>query len=77
MFGVLWVYALLQYKSKPLFLQRAFLITPFFIAAHLVAGIITEVRLMLPLGFIVIPMALFYIYPDVSQTLSSETRRKG
>jgi hypothetical protein len=77
MFGVLWVYALLQYRSKPLFLQRAFLITPFFIAAHLVAGIITEVRLMLPLGFIVIPMALFYIYPNVSERSPVESQPRA
>jgi hypothetical protein len=76
-FGVLWIYALLQYERKPLFLKRAFLMIPFFLAAHLVAGIITEVRLMLPLGFIIIPMALFYIYPDVSQTSPPETRQDG
>jgi len=76
-FGVLWVYALLQYDRKPVFLKRAFLITPFFIAAHILAGIITEIRLMLPLSFIVIPMALFYIYPDVSRSLPLETRQKN
>jgi hypothetical protein len=77
LFGVLWAYALLHYQSKPLFLKRAFLMTPFFIAAHLAAGIITEVRLMLPLGFIVIPMALFYIYPEVSQSSTLETPQRG
>jgi len=76
-FGILWVYALLQYERKPAFLKRAFLITPIFIVAHLVAGIIHEVRLMLPLSFIVIPMALFYIYPDVSQNSRLETAQRG
>jgi hypothetical protein len=60
-----------------LFLKRAFLITPFFIAAHLAAGMLTEVRLMLPLGFIVIPMALLYIYPEVSQSSPLETPQKS
>jgi hypothetical protein len=77
-FGFLWVYALLRYESKPLFLRRAFLMIPFFIAAHVVTGIITEVRQMLPLGFIVIPMALYYIYPNVPEhtPLESQPRAK-
>jgi hypothetical protein len=76
-FGVLWVYALLRYKSKPLFLRRAFLMIPFFIAAHVVTGIITEVRQMLPLGFIVIPMALYYIYPGVPETSPLEIQQSA
>lgn len=63
-FGVLWIYAFLQYRRKPLFLKRASLMIPFFIVAHLVTGIFDEVRQMLPLSFIVIPMALFYVYPE-------------
>jgi hypothetical protein len=76
-FGVLWVYALLRYERKPLFLRRAFLMIPFFIAAHVVTGIITEVRQMLPLGFIVIPMALYYIYPNVSEHSPLESQPKA
>jgi len=64
-FGVLWVYAFLRYGKKPLFLKRASLMMPYFIAAHLLTGIIFEIRQMLPLSFIVIPMALFYIYPPL------------
>ena len=63
-FGVFWFYALMDYKTKPLFLRRAALMVPFFIIAHLVTGIIAEVRQMLPLGFIIIPMALFYLFPQ-------------
>jgi hypothetical protein len=75
-FGILWVYALLRYESKPLFLRRAFLMIPFFIAAHVVTGIITEVRQMLPLGFIVIPMALYYIYPRAPVDSPPETHQR-
>ena len=76
-FGILWVYALLQYQRKPLFLRRAFLMIPFFLAAHVVTGILTEVRQMLPLGYIVIPMALYYIYPGVSRYSSSEIQQRA
>jgi hypothetical protein len=62
-FGVFWLFAFLGYPRKPLFLQRTALMIPFFIAAHLLAGMINEVRLMLPLSFIIIPMALFYLFP--------------
>ena len=71
-FGVLWVYAFLRYGKKPLFLKRASLMMPFFIAAHLFTGIIVEIRQMLPLSFIVIPMALFYIYQDLADAEVSE-----
>lgn len=62
-FNVFWIYAFFKYKRKPLFLQRASLMIPFFIVVHLFTGIIHEVRQMLPLSFIIIPMAMFSIYP--------------
>lgn len=62
-FGAFWLYALMSFRGKPLFLQRVSLIIPFFILAHLITGVIYEVRQMVPLGFIVIPMAMFYLFP--------------
>lgn len=62
-FGAFWVYAFLKYSNKPLFLRRAALMIPFFIFAHLLTGRIHEVRQMLPLSFIIIPMAFFYLFP--------------
>lgn len=72
-FAVFWIYAFIQYKEKPLFLKRASLMVPFFIVAHLLTGIIKEVRQMLPLSFIIIPMALFYIYPFKARQDSSKS----
>jgi len=73
-FGVFWLYAFLRYSKKPLFLRRAALTIPLFIVPHLLATIIAEVRLMLPLSFIVIPMALFYLFPPASdETASSQS----
>lgn len=62
-FGAFWVYAFLRFKEKPLFLRRASWMIPVFIGAHLVTGVIHEVRQMLPLSFIIIPMAFFFVFP--------------
>jgi len=62
MYGVLWVYAVLGYRSSPRFLQRAAWMIPLFILAHLITGIIKESRQMVPLAPIIIPMAWFYLF---------------
>lgn len=62
-FSAFWVLAILGYSKSPLFFRKVFWIVPFFIAGNLITGIISESRQMIPLGFIIIPMALFYIYP--------------
>lgn len=61
-FNVFWLYAFFQWKDKPLFLKRISLIIPIFIIIHLITGIFIEVRQMIPLSFIIIPMALFYLF---------------
>lgn len=66
-FGAFWIYACLRLKDKPLFLRRASVIIPLFILGHFLTGIIYEVRQMLPLGFLIIPMALSYIFPVSTQ----------
>jgi hypothetical protein len=63
-FGMFWLYAILAHRGKPRFLRRAAWMIPVFILAHFVGGMISEVRLMLPLGFVVIPLALFYLFPE-------------
>ena len=65
-FGAFWLFAFLQYSRKPLFLRRAALMVPLFILANMLTGIILEVRQMLPLSFIIVPLALFYLFPDTS-----------
>lgn len=62
-FGTLWLFAMLDFRRKPLFLLRAALMIPLFLAAHLITGIISETRQLLPLSFIIIPMAFFYLFP--------------
>jgi hypothetical protein len=38
------------------------------------AGIFDEVRLMLPLSFIIIPMALFYLFPNETRRTATEAK---
>jgi len=66
-FGAFWLFAFLCYGKKPLFLRRAALIIPPFILIHMVFGIISEVRLMMPLSFLIIPMAFFYLFPETQK----------
>ncbi len=65
-FGAFWILALIGFRRQPLFLRQAGLMVPFFVGAHLVTGIVSEVRQMLPLGAIVIPMGLYYLFPPGS-----------
>jgi hypothetical protein len=59
----LWVYALLGLRRKPRFMRRATVVVPFFVLGHLLTGVIGEVRQMVPLGFVLIPSALWYLAP--------------
>ena len=63
-FGALWVYAFLKYARKPLFLRRAALMIPLFVLGHFLTGRIHEVRQFVPLSFLIIPMAFFYLFPE-------------
>jgi hypothetical protein len=60
-FNLMWLLAILFFKQKPLFIQRALLSIPLFIFPHMITGIISEIRQMIPLSFIIIPASLFTI----------------
>lgn len=60
-FGAFWLFAFLRNSQKPLFLRRAWMMIPIFIIIHFLTGITKEVRQMLPLSFVIIPMALFFL----------------
>ena len=72
-FGAFWLYAFLNCGKKPLFLRRAALMIPLFILAHLLTSIFAEVRLMLPLSFLLIPMAFFYLFPENQETVDESS----
>lgn len=61
LFGAFWIYAAWQWKHEEPYLKRVSLIIPLFLAAHLFTGVIFEVRQLLPLSFILIPMAMHFI----------------
>lgn len=61
-FGAFWVFAFRKFADQPLFLRRAALVVPLFILVHLLTGLIFEVRQMLPLAYIIVPMALCTLF---------------
>lgn len=72
-FGLLWIFAYLRFKDKPLFLRRASLMVPLFIVCHLITGRIEEVRQMLPLAFIIVPMGMIYMFPELKNDNCEES----
>ncbi len=62
LFHIFWVLAFLKMKDKPRFLQRALWTVPLFIIPHMITGIISETRQMLPLTYIIFPSALLYLF---------------
>jgi hypothetical protein len=62
-FSLLWIYAAIGYKKSPLFLKAMFWIMPLFVAAHLITGLFDESRQLIPMGFILIPMSFFLLFP--------------
>lgn len=66
-FNVFWIYAFLNLKQRPLFLKRAVFIIPIFVGIHLLTGIISEVRQMLPLSFVIIPLSLGFLFAPKEQ----------
>lgn len=63
-FNVLWIYALLRLFEKPRFVRSTLWLLPAFIIPHMITGIILEVRQMIPLAYVVIPAAFFWIFRD-------------
>jgi hypothetical protein len=66
-FSIFWLLAIVGLFVSPRFLRRVFWITPFFLAGNLITGKIIETRQMIPLGFILIPLALFVMVPEAGQ----------
>jgi hypothetical protein len=64
LFGALWILAFMDLKNMPRFLRRAALFVPLFVIVHLLAGNIAEARLMLPMAFLIIPMAFFSLFRE-------------
>ena len=63
LYGPLWVFAYLGWSRKPRFVRATLLMAPLFVAAHLITGIIAEPRQMVPLAYVFVPAAFFWLFP--------------
>jgi hypothetical protein len=63
-FGALFLYAYLHWSRKPRFLRAALLMVPLFVLSNFITGIISEVRQMVPLAYVIIPAAFFWLFED-------------
>jgi hypothetical protein len=63
-FNLFWIYAYLKISDKPRFVRATLWLVPPFVLAHLVTGITSEVRQMIPLAFVVLPAGLCWLFPQ-------------
>ena len=64
--GAVWLFAVLGFARAPAFVRRAAIVIPIYLAAIAVWGIWWEVRLLMPLYPLVVPLALSYLFPPSS-----------
>ncbi len=77
LFGALWVYAYLSWTRKPRFLRAALLMVPLFALSNLITGIISEARQMIPLAYVIIPAAFFWLFAnEIASPSTSEIGSK-
>lgn len=61
-FGAFWIFAVAGFRRAPEFVKRTALVAPPYLAAAAVWGIWYEVRVLMPLYAIVIPLGLSFLY---------------
>ncbi len=71
LFGVLWLYAYLGWARKPRFLRAGLLMVPLFVLSNLITGIISEARQMVPLAYVIIPAAFFWLFEEEAEPAES------
>ncbi len=64
LFGVLWLYAYQSRARKPHFLRAGLLMVPLFVLSNLITGIVSEARQMVPLAYVIIPAAFFWLFEE-------------
>jgi len=74
LYSVFWLYALLGYRRSGLFLQRALWVVPLFLLPHLITSKMNEPRDMLPLGFVLVPMGLNFLFSRVDSSCKRPPR---
>jgi hypothetical protein len=68
--GAWWIFALLGFRHAPQFIKRMIFIIPLYLITVLVWGVWYEVRLLMPLYPIIVPLGLSFLYRRESQTLT-------
>lgn len=63
-FGAFWLFAALGFRRAPAFVKRTVLLAPAYLVAVALWGIWYEVRLLMPLYAIVVPLGLSFLYLD-------------
>jgi len=64
--GAIWLFAVLGFARAPLFARRAAAVIPIYAGAIVVWGIWWEVRLLMPLYPLVLPLALSYLFSPLA-----------
>lgn len=62
--GGLWVFALLGFRYAPRFIKRVALIVPFYLITVIIWGVWPEVRLLMPLYPVLVPLGLSFLYSE-------------
>lgn len=60
--GVFWIFALFGVLRAPAFVRRSALVIPAYLATVAIWGIWWEVRLLMPLYPLLLPLALSYLF---------------
>jgi hypothetical protein len=61
-FGAFWIFAVAGFRHAPEFVKRTVLLAPLYLAVVAVWGVWYEVRLLMPLYAIVVPLGLSFLY---------------
>lgn len=75
--GGFWIFAILGLRDAPHLLKRLSWLIPLYLVPILLWGIWYEVRLLMPLYPILIPLGLFYIFPKARYNTNSSMWRKS
>ncbi len=61
--GGWWIFAIMGFRNAPRFIKKVSLIAPFYLLIIIVWGVWYEVRLLMPLYPILVPLGLSFLYP--------------
>ncbi len=76
-FGVMWVLAFLGAKGAPLLLRRSLWLLPPYVALHYVVAMVQEVRLLLPLAPVLIPLTWRALFPEEPPSSRSKPKKRA